>query len=198
MNTPPLKVAIVDRQRVFADALVFRLQNEAGIEVVCSADDIGQAAAAVIASRPDVVILDAELSGGFAFDVACQIRRQLAFFQLPDLPLHLTDIGCEGVAPFGVACRQEAPVHHANQQDIGLEFARRLRERSIARGIDKLCRSIVTCSPSASSASLPGLNEIEILVYNNYGVLTCTSQNTILGYILGCGENGFVYPASCI
>jgi len=127
-----------------------------------------------------------------------QIRRQLAFFQLPDLPLHLTDIGCEGVAPFGVTCRQEAPVHHANQQDIGLEFARRLRERSIARGIDKLCRSIVTCSPSASSASLPGLNEIEILVYNNYGVLTCTSQNTILGYILGCGENGFVYPASCI
>lgn len=77
MNVQPLKVAIVDRQRVFADALVFRLQNEAGIEVVCSADDIGQAAAAVIASRPDVVILDAELPEGRTFDIAVEIRRRL-------------------------------------------------------------------------------------------------------------------------
>jgi DNA-binding NarL/FixJ family response regulator len=77
MNTPLLKVAIVDRQRVFADALVFRLQNEAGIEVVCCADDIAQAAAAVITSRPDVVILDAELPEGRTFAIATEIRRRL-------------------------------------------------------------------------------------------------------------------------
>jgi DNA-binding NarL/FixJ family response regulator len=72
-----IKVAIVDRQRVFADALVFRLQNEAGIEVVSSTGEIAQAAALVIASHPDVVILDAELPEGLAFKIAAEIRSRL-------------------------------------------------------------------------------------------------------------------------
>jgi DNA-binding NarL/FixJ family response regulator len=72
-----LRIAIVDRQRVFADALVYRLQNEADIKVVCSAADTPEAGALVVAGRPHVAILDAELSEGRAFDVACQIRQQL-------------------------------------------------------------------------------------------------------------------------
>ncbi len=78
MNGTLLKVAIVDQQRVFVDALVYRLQNESGIQIVCTADDAGQGSAALIESRPDVVILDADLSQGRAFDIAAEIRRQLS------------------------------------------------------------------------------------------------------------------------
>lgn len=72
-----LRVAIVDQQRVFADALVYRLQNEIDMKVVCCPADTAQAGALVVESRPHVIILDAELSGGRAFDVAAEIRRHL-------------------------------------------------------------------------------------------------------------------------
>jgi DNA-binding NarL/FixJ family response regulator len=72
-----LRVAILDQQRVFADALVYRLKNEVDIRVVYSAADAAEAAKAIIESRPHVIILDAGLSGGHAFDVAAEIRRQL-------------------------------------------------------------------------------------------------------------------------
>ncbi|MBI3864443.1 MAG: response regulator transcription factor [Planctomycetia bacterium] len=78
MTSPgKLKVAIVDQQRVFADALVYRLQSETDLEVVCSASDGERAIAAVIDSRPNVVVLDAGLSGGVAFDIAAEVRRRL-------------------------------------------------------------------------------------------------------------------------
>jgi DNA-binding NarL/FixJ family response regulator len=76
-NSAFLRVAIVDQQRVFADALVYRLQNEIDIKVVCSTADTAQAGVQIVESRPHVVILDAELSGGRAFDIAAEIRRQL-------------------------------------------------------------------------------------------------------------------------
>ncbi|HEY2249823.1 MAG TPA: response regulator transcription factor [Planctomycetaceae bacterium] len=77
-----LKAAILDQQRVFADALIYRLQNEVDIKVVCSAANSPQAAAAIVESRPHLVVLDAELSGGRAFDVATEIRSQLAEVRL--------------------------------------------------------------------------------------------------------------------
>ena len=72
-----LRIAIVDQQRVFADALVYRLQNEVDIKVVCSAADTAQAGTEVVDSKPQVIVLDAELSEGRAFDIAGRIRRQL-------------------------------------------------------------------------------------------------------------------------
>jgi DNA-binding NarL/FixJ family response regulator len=73
-NGGPIKVAIVDQQRVFVDALVFRLENEPGIQVVSTAD-AAEGAVPPIASRPGVVILDAELPQGRTFDVAAEVRR---------------------------------------------------------------------------------------------------------------------------
>jgi DNA-binding NarL/FixJ family response regulator len=69
-----IKVAIVDQQRVFVDALVFRLENEPGFQVVAAAGGALEAPA-LGADLPGVVILDAELPQGRAFDVAAEIRR---------------------------------------------------------------------------------------------------------------------------
>jgi DNA-binding NarL/FixJ family response regulator len=76
-NSAFLRVAIVDQQRVFADALVYRLQNEVDIKVVCCAADTALASTQIAESRPHVVLLDTDLSGGRAFDVAAEIRRLL-------------------------------------------------------------------------------------------------------------------------
>lgn len=77
-----LKVAVVDQQRVFADALTYRLQREPDLDVVCSADDNLGAPGLVVASQPNVVVLDAELAGGLAFDVAVELRREIASARL--------------------------------------------------------------------------------------------------------------------
>jgi len=78
MNGSLLKVALVDQQRVFVDALVYRLENEAGIRVVCTPDADEKGTATLIDSQPDVVVLDAGLPQGRAFDVAAEIRRYLS------------------------------------------------------------------------------------------------------------------------
>jgi len=77
MSGPSIKVAIVDQQRVLVDALVYRLENESGIEVVGTGDDALLESAPLINSRPEVVILDAEFPQGRAFDIAAEIRRQV-------------------------------------------------------------------------------------------------------------------------
>jgi DNA-binding NarL/FixJ family response regulator len=77
MNGATINVAIVDHQRVFVDALVYRLENETGIRVVCAEDDGGEGIATLIETSPDVIILGGELPQGRAFDIAAEVRRQL-------------------------------------------------------------------------------------------------------------------------
>ena len=74
-NGSLIKVAIIEQQRVFVDALVFRLENEPGIQVVSTAD-AAQGAVPLVDSRPGVVILDGELPQRRTFDVAAEVRRQ--------------------------------------------------------------------------------------------------------------------------
>ncbi len=91
MSGPSIKVAIVDQQRVFVDALVYRLANEAGIQVVGTADDGGEALAPLLKAAPDVVILGAELPQGRAFDIAAEIRRQLSPARIVILTQNVAD-----------------------------------------------------------------------------------------------------------
>ncbi len=91
MNAPPLNVAIIDRHRVFAEALVFRLESEAGIRVVSTVDGEGPNTEKVIAARPTVVVLDADLPRGAAFDLALDIRRELPATRV----LFLTQAACD-------------------------------------------------------------------------------------------------------
>jgi DNA-binding NarL/FixJ family response regulator len=76
-NGSLLKIAIIDRQRVFVDALVYRLENESGIRVVATPEADEPGTVELVASQPDVIILDADLPQGRAFDVAAAIRRKM-------------------------------------------------------------------------------------------------------------------------
>jgi DNA-binding NarL/FixJ family response regulator len=77
MNEPLLKIALVDQQRVFVDALIYYLKTESDIEVVGSADGDEEAVPSLCAHQPDLVIVDADLPRGRAFDIAADIRRRL-------------------------------------------------------------------------------------------------------------------------
>jgi DNA-binding NarL/FixJ family response regulator len=77
MTASKLKLALVDQQRVFVDALVYCLQNEPGIEVVFTTDGADEGVVALFDCHPNLVILDADLPLGRAFDIASEIRRRL-------------------------------------------------------------------------------------------------------------------------
>lgn len=102
MSGPTLHVGIIDQQRIFVDALVYRLESEAGIEVVCAPDDAGLELAPIIASQPDLVILDAELPRSRAFDLACEIRRKVPAVRILFLTQYVNDL------IIGEALRQKA------------------------------------------------------------------------------------------
>jgi DNA-binding NarL/FixJ family response regulator len=77
MDMSKMRVAIVDRQRVFVDALCFRLSSESDLQVVCDCEDADRAWEALQESQPDVLILDGEIPLGKAFDLAVDVRQRL-------------------------------------------------------------------------------------------------------------------------
>jgi DNA-binding NarL/FixJ family response regulator len=77
MDMPRIRVAIVDRQRVFIDALCFRLTSEPDLQVVCEVEDPESGWGNLQEARPDVLILDGEIPLGRAFDLAADVRRRL-------------------------------------------------------------------------------------------------------------------------
>ncbi|MBV9462650.1 MAG: response regulator transcription factor [Verrucomicrobiae bacterium] len=80
-NTRPIKVAIIETQRLFSKALSMMLAADHDLQVVCDAPSI--ASAALAARRPDIVILDIEHTGPerySLFDVAeliAQCRKEV-------------------------------------------------------------------------------------------------------------------------
>lgn len=77
MDLRHLRIAIVDRQRVFLDALCYRLSGEPDLEVVSNGDDVDNAQEAIEAAHPDVLILDGDIPLGKAFDLMVDVRRRL-------------------------------------------------------------------------------------------------------------------------
>jgi DNA-binding NarL/FixJ family response regulator len=94
MSGPLIKVAIIDRQRVFVDALVYRLANETGIEIAL-ADDTLESIPPLVEGRLDVVIIGVELPQGRAFDIAADIRRQLPGARIVFLAQSVSDAQIE-------------------------------------------------------------------------------------------------------
>jgi len=77
----PIKVAIIETQRLFSKALSMMLASDPDLQVVCDAPSV--ASAALAARRPDVVILDIEHTGPDRYslmdvaDLVAQCRKEL-------------------------------------------------------------------------------------------------------------------------
>lgn len=71
----PLRVAVVDDERLARQALRALLAAHPGVEVVGEASRLDEAAALVRRERPDVVFLDIQLRGETGFDLLARVER---------------------------------------------------------------------------------------------------------------------------
>jgi DNA-binding NarL/FixJ family response regulator len=78
----PVRVLIVDDQRLMRDGLASLLGLQAGIVVVGTAADGEAALAAALEYAPDVVLMDVRMPGGGGVVATAQIRRQLPACQV--------------------------------------------------------------------------------------------------------------------
>ncbi|MGQ0637278.1 MAG: LuxR C-terminal-related transcriptional regulator [Planctomycetaceae bacterium] len=72
---PPLRIGLLDDQRVLADALCFRLSRESQFQVAFAAETTAAVQAALREKPVDVLLLDAALPLGETFDLAAEVRR---------------------------------------------------------------------------------------------------------------------------
>src|SRR6266851_902158 len=75
--TTPLRVMVVDDERLFAELMRVALSNAADIEVAGVVHDVATALAQAPALKPAVVLSDFHLPDGTGADVARALRRSL-------------------------------------------------------------------------------------------------------------------------
>jgi len=76
-ETGPIRVVIVDDERLFAELLRVALRGAEGIEVLAVVHDVKSAIAALNEHRPDVVLADYHLPDGTGADLARAVRGTL-------------------------------------------------------------------------------------------------------------------------
>ncbi len=77
MSNGPIRVVIVDDERLFAELMRVALRGAEGIEVLAVVHDVKTATAALHEHRPDVVIADYHLPDGTGADLARAVRTLL-------------------------------------------------------------------------------------------------------------------------
>ncbi|MDQ3818481.1 MAG: response regulator transcription factor [Acidobacteriota bacterium] len=70
-----MRAFIVEDSPVVRDRLIALLSDIQGVEIVGQSGDATEAIKSIRITRPDVVILDIRLSGGYGYDVLRDIRR---------------------------------------------------------------------------------------------------------------------------
>ena len=93
MDKQVLQIAVIDHHRVFVEALSFRLKSEPDLCVTAfAAEDADGEGTSLPASPPDVMVLDAELRMGRAFDLASEVRRNQPATKIVFLMAGITDV----------------------------------------------------------------------------------------------------------
>lgn len=89
--TKPITVLLADDHALVREMLAERLESEADIQVLASVADAGEALAAARESPPGVVIMDIDMPGRSAFEVAGEIRELHPTARVIFLSAHLND-----------------------------------------------------------------------------------------------------------
>lgn len=95
MEVRPIRVVIIDDHRILLDSLEARINSEPELDVVATATTADEGFRYVIEERPDVVILDVEIPGRGAFDVASEIAARYRQTRVIFLTGYLTDVFIE-------------------------------------------------------------------------------------------------------
>jgi two-component system response regulator NreC len=86
-----IQIAFVDDHAILRDALCARLDREDGLELIGTAENAERGLELVREKRPQVVIMDVDMPGVSAFDVARQIHDELPQVRLLFLSAYAHD-----------------------------------------------------------------------------------------------------------
>jgi len=74
---PDMKVFVVEDSAIVRERLLEMIREVDGVEIVGEADSYGTAVAGIMASQPDVAILDISLAEGSGIDVLAHVKARL-------------------------------------------------------------------------------------------------------------------------
>lgn len=87
-----LRIVLIDDHQMVLDALAARISRDSSFEVVGTATRADEGLRVVLDARPDIVVLDVEVPGRGAFDVAAEISSKLKNVKLVFLTGYLSDV----------------------------------------------------------------------------------------------------------
>ena len=92
MNVSPIRVALIDDHRLVLDALAYQIRTAGGMDVVCTSTTAEDGLRQMLDTRPDVVLLDVDLPGRGAFDLASEVRSLIKSAKLLFLTGYSSDV----------------------------------------------------------------------------------------------------------
>lgn len=95
MDMRPIRVVLIDDHRILLDSLVARIDSEPDLQVVATATTADDGLRRVMEERPEIVVLDVELPGRGAFDVAAEISARCRNSRIIFLTGYLSDVFIE-------------------------------------------------------------------------------------------------------
>lgn len=86
-----IRIAFIDDHAILRDALAARINHEPDLELVGTADNAGAGLEMVRQVKPDMIIMDIDMPGASAFDVAKQIKTETPEVKLMFLSAYAHD-----------------------------------------------------------------------------------------------------------
>ncbi len=92
MTPKPIRIVLVDDHCLVLDSIARRLQDEPDMDVVGTALDGDEGLRVILETLPDIAILDVQLPGRSAFDVANQLAAKKIAVKIIFLTGYLSDV----------------------------------------------------------------------------------------------------------
>lgn len=126
---PDLKVFVVEDSAIVRERLIEMIREVDGVEIVGEADSYGTAVEGIMASRPDVAILDISLADGSGIDVFAYVK--------PHLPQLMGIMLTNYTSPQHLRASAEAGAEYFLDKSVDFERITEILERMIESSKDQ-------------------------------------------------------------
>jgi DNA-binding NarL/FixJ family response regulator len=126
---PDMKVFVVEDSAIVRERLIEMILEVDGVEIVGEADSYGTAVDGIMASQPDVAILDISLGDGSGIDVLAYVKSRLPGL----MGIMLTNY----TSPQHLRASAEAGAEYFLDKSVDFERVTEILERMIASSNDQ-------------------------------------------------------------
>lgn len=124
-----MKVFVVEDSAIVRERLIEMIREVDGVEIVGEADSYGTAVEGIMASRPDVAILDISLADGSGIDVLAYVK--------PRLPALMGIMLTNYTSPQHLRASAEAGAEYFLDKSVDFERVTEILERMIESSKDQ-------------------------------------------------------------